>query len=73
MAEVNQRGRWVEYCLELYSKEDSIIKEAFDIIEGLRVLEELYSESTKEDLGKDTDALICTKPCGKDCILQEIR
>lgn len=48
MAEVNQRGRWVEHCVEHYSREDSVIKEALDTTEGLRILEELHSDSTKE-------------------------
>lgn len=61
-----------KHYLELYSKENSITKDVLDVIQSLSILEDLNSETTKEELNKATDALACGKAICEDSIPPEI-
>lgn len=50
--------QWVEHYLDIYFRENSIIKEALDI-EDLPILEELNFKLTEEELNKAIDAFTC--------------
>ena len=67
-----QVSRWVEHCLDIYSRENSVTQEALDSIEDLHVLEELDSEPTLEELSKAMDAVASGKAPGEDSIPAQI-
>lgn len=64
--------RWVEHYIELCTIENSVTKEALDVIEGLSVPEVLGSEPRKEELRRAIDVLPCDKVQGEDSIPPEI-
>ena len=69
---IKQVSRWVEHCLDIYFRENSVTQEALDSIEDLPVFEELDSEPTLEELSKAMDALVSRKAPGEDSIPPEV-
>ena len=65
-------SRWVEHYLDIYSRENSVTKEALDSMEDLPVLEELDTENTLEKLSKAINALSSGKAPDEDGIPQRL-
>ena len=63
-----QMEQWVEYCAELYPRENSVVDSALDAIEPLPIMEDLDAEPTLEELSKAVDSLACGKAPGTDGI-----
>lgn len=63
-----QMKRWVEHYSELYSRENSVVDSALDVIEPLPIMEDLDAEPTLEELSKAINSLACSKAPGTDGI-----
>ena len=66
-----QMGRWVEHCLDLYSRENSVIQEVLDKTEDLPA----FRSSTLNPLWKgfsDIDALTRSRASGNNALPAEI-
>ena len=62
----------MEHYHELYSRENTVTKEALDTITNLPVMEELDNGPTVEELSKAIDSLASGKAPGNDAIPPEV-
>lgn len=67
-----QLERWVEYCAELYSTDNTVSQAAFDAVERLPTIPELEKYLSLKEVANAIDKLPSGKAPDKDCVLVEV-